>query len=156
MPYTYDVKAVGLDEIVNKTKPELYRKPLHDMFLRLGNLARNIAIRKAPRNTGELQRSIMADITPMSARIFSIKNYAVPVEMGRRKNSRMPPRGPIEAWLRSKGKDPRAWFVVARAIARRGIKGRFFMRAAYQAVAIKMPLALKTVERQIAASWEQK
>jgi hypothetical protein len=156
MPLNYDIKARGIDEIMKKTKPEIYRVPMAKMFNRLGNQARDIAVRTAPKNSGELHRSIKADIKPLSARVFSTANYAVPVEVGRRKNSRMPPLEPIRAWLRSKRKDPRLAYVVARAIARRGIKGRFFMKAAFQAVQVKLPLGLKRVEREIAATWSKK
>lgn len=52
--------------------------------------------------------------------------YAVYVEMGTKPH--WPPRAPLELWAARVLGDARLWFVVARAIARRGTRARHFMR----------------------------
>ena len=142
----------GIDELMKKTKPELYREPLATMFKELGTVAWRTAIQRAPYFTGALQRSIRLNVRPLSARIFSNLNYALPVEVGRSRNSTPPPVGPLRRWANSKGINV---YALAKSIGRRGIKGRFFMRAARQAVEMKLPFQLKHVERRIAARWSK-
>ena len=142
----------GIDELMKKTKPELYRKPLAAMFEELGTVAQRTAIQRAPYFTGALRRSIHLNVRPLSARIFSNLNYALPVEVGRSRNRRPPPVGALRRWANSKGINV---YALAKSIGRRGIKGRFFMRAARQAVEMKLPSQLKLVERRIAARWSK-
>jgi len=142
----------GIDELMKKTKPKLYREPLATMFKELGTVAQATAIQRAPRYTGALQQSIHLDVRPLSARVFSILNYALPVEVGRSRNRTPPPVGPLRRWANSKGINV---YALVKSIGRRGIKGRFFMRAARQAVERKLPFQLKIVEKKIAKNWER-
>lgn len=59
--------------------------------------------------------------------------YAVVVERGRRPGAKLPPRGPIQRWAQLVLGDGSLWFVVARAIARRGTKGQHMFEQAAQA-----------------------
>ena len=144
----YDIDMTGLDSLKRKLRPELYREPMAEMFQTIAAVGERTAKQRAPRDTGALKRSIHSDARPMSARIFSNKAYAVPVEFGRRKGARMPPPNALRGWARRKLGNPNLAFVVARAIARRGIKGRFFMKAAHQAIMIKMPFQMKLLEKK--------
>jgi len=56
--------------------------------------------------------------------------YALVRELGRRPGS-WPPRGPIERWCHIVLGDARAWFFVARKIARHGYKGAFMFARAW-------------------------
>ena len=143
----------GIDELMKKFRPELYREPLGDMFGRLGVIAQRTAVQRAPRFTGALQRSIHLTVRPLSARIFSNLNYAVPVEVGRSRNRTPPPVGPLRRWAASKGINV---YALVKSIGRRGIKGRFFMRAARQAVEMKLPFQLRLVAKQIASRFEKR
>jgi hypothetical protein len=142
----------GIDELMKKTKPALYREPLAELFRDLGTTAQRTAIQRAPRFTGALQRSIHLDVRPLSARVFSNLNYAVPVEVGRSRNRTPPPVPALRRWANSKGINV---YALVKSIGRRGIKGRFFMRAARQAVERKLPFQLKLAERRIAARWSK-
>lgn len=51
----------------------------------------------------------------------SASNYAIFVHEGRRPGAKAPPVDAIKQWLHDKGADEKMAFVVARAIARRGI-----------------------------------
>lgn len=65
--------------------------------------------------------------------VATAQAYMTVVERGRRPGGRFPPRGPIQAWAGRVLGDASLWFVVARAIARRGTKGHFMFRdAAYK------------------------
>ena len=146
----YDIDMTGLDSLKRKLVPQIYREPMAEMFQTIAAIGERTAKQRAPRDTGALKRSIHSDAQPMSARIFSMKAYAMPVEFGRRKGARMPPPNALRGWARRKGGNPNLAFVVARAIARRGIKGRFFMKAAHQAIVMKMPFQMKLVEKKVA------
>lgn len=80
-------------------------------------------------NTGALARSWRSVPNADGTRIVNLQPYWAVVEYGRRPNSTPPPRAPIEAWLRRRLKlkpaaARSAAYVVARAIGRRGLRGR--------------------------------
>jgi hypothetical protein len=63
--------------------------------------------------------------------------YPAVMEFGRRPGAKMPPPSALERWVHLKLGVPAevqrgVAFTVARAIARRGIKGRFFMRQGFE------------------------
>ncbi len=59
--------------------------------------------------------------------------YAAVVEYGRRPGRPMPPHSDVfEAWLLSKGLDPKLSFVIRRAIGRDGTKGRRILEEVMQ------------------------
>jgi len=94
-----------------------------------------------PVDTGILRASIATRVTPgqeagvlVRGEVFTGAQapYAIYVEAGTRPH--WPPRAPIEAWARRKLGDASLWFVVARAIARRGTRAHWMFRDAWQAV----------------------
>lgn len=107
-----------------------------------------------PKDTSALARSITSEAKPLSARVFSTLNYAVVTEEGRRSGARMPPPEALAGWLRRHGSFTTP-FVLARSIARRGIKGRFFMRAAKEATEQQMPNLLNEAAQGIGREWEK-
>lgn len=76
---------------------------------------------------GAIARSFESRVTGLSARISSSLPEARPVEYGRHPGSAFPPPSALKNWAASHGLEGLE-FVIARAIARRGIKGRFFKR----------------------------
>ena len=78
--------------------------------------------------------------------IINIPSYAIFIEQGRRPLSKMPPLNVILAWVkrkRIKGRDKKSGrfikdnvlvFLIARAIARRGIRPRPFLKKANQII----------------------
>ena len=80
-------------------------------------------------NTGALLRGWKARKLPNGAAIVQRKPYGSVVEYGRRKRSRFPPLQQIQRWIQRRlgksAKEAKAMtFVVARAIARRGLRAR--------------------------------
>jgi len=149
------IEVEGLDKLRKKLSPRTYEKAVATMMEDIAIVGERTAKQRAPRDTGALKRSIHSDARPMSARIFSNLSYAVPVEVGRGKNKRMPPPHALHGWLRRHGKPQSAAYVVARAIGRRGIKGRFFMKAAADAIRFKLPSMVERASGDIAKRWSR-
>lgn len=108
----------------------------------------------APKDTSALARSLVSEVKPLSARVFSTLNYAMVIEEGRQAGARMPPPEALRGWLRRHGSFTTP-FVLARSIARRGIKGRFFMRSAKEATEQQMPNYLNEAAQSIGREWEK-
>ena len=86
-------------------------------------------------NTGQYLRSWRTERVPGGVRVWNSAPYAPIVEFGRRKGAKMPPVAEMEIWARrrlelSATEAKRAAFVIARAIARRGLEGRRIMTGA--------------------------
>lgn len=90
--------------------------------------------------SARLRRSIVSKVSSsvrgVVGSVFSSltsEKYPEVMEFGRRPGARMPPPSALERWVRLKlGVPPNrvagVAFVIARSIARKGIKGRFFMK----------------------------
>lgn len=94
-----------------------------------------------PVNTGLLRASIATRVTLgtpagtlVHGEVFTGQQapYAQFVEQGTRPH--FPPRAPLELWAQRVLGDRRLWFVVARAIARRGTRARHMFREAFAQV----------------------
>lgn len=115
-------------------------------------LGERVAKEGAPRDTAALARSIDSVHNGMEARVFSTLNYAAPVELGRQAGAAMPPPEALVGWLRRHGNFTTP-YALARSIARRGIKGRFFMRAARKRVEDERHKLLDAAAVKIARMW---
>lgn len=142
----------GLKELRRKLQPELYAEAVEKIIKGLVTLGWATAGRKAPYFTGALKRSIHAEAKPTMGRVFSNLNYAVPVEYGRSPNRTPPPVGPLRRWASKKGINV---YALAKSIGRRGIKGRFFMKAALEAMRIKAPVFIRVASADIAKRWSR-
>lgn len=85
-------------------------------------------------NTGEFVRAWRVLNTPEGARLMNDRPYGPIIEKGRRVGAPQPPQAPIARWaqlrLGMSRKDAKAIaFVIARAIKRRGLLGRFILTA---------------------------
>lgn len=115
----------------------------------------NEARLRTPADTGILRGAIATKVTQgvsathlVQGEVFTGRQapYALYVEEGTRPH--FPPRAPLEAWARRKLGDGRLWFVVARAIARRGTRARHMFRDALRIVQPKIePTITAFVER---------
>lgn len=118
---------------------------------------------RTPVNLGHLRGSIDKTIygEPPSFRgeVFTPLLYGIVVERGRRAGAKAPPIAPIMLWVRRKqivftrvlksGKTvplsiESTAFLIARAIGRRGIKGKFMFEKGFEAA---LPYILRTWER---------
>ncbi len=121
------VRLVGIDALLRKMQPDYLVAPAaHDMLERAGSEGERVARDGAPDSVAARMHT---EVSSFHAEIVSMHPASAAIEAGRRPGAPMPPESAIAAW--AGGRLPRraAW-LIARAIGRRGIRGRFFMRAA--------------------------
>lgn len=155
------IEIQGLKKLNAVTKPELVLGPTTRVIRDMALLAEKTAKANAPRDTAALQRSIAAQIQPLQARVGSTRNlvYFEVAEVGQaplgKAKQHFPPPSALAGWARRHGfgTSAGALFVLARSIARRGFKGRFFMRKGRQAVERKLPGRLRKAANEIEKSW---
>ena len=95
-------------------------------------------------DTGALTRSIEARVSDLTVTVEvplvqPTSAYANVMELGRHADRHPPPVSAIQGWVRRHGIPAEAAYVVARAIGRRGIQGRLYMRRAFEALEHQMP-----------------
>lgn len=155
MPVTLDIDldTAQLRRLLNRLRPA-------DALAGIATLLRNVSIfterhakEGAPKDTSNLARSIAWDAQPLSARVYSPLAYAAVMEAGRRPGAKMPPPDALRGWMRRHGMGPAGAWALARSIARRGIKGRFFMKAARDKAEAKLPDFLRTMRADLEARW---
>lgn len=153
MVVSFEIK--GAEEISSTLKASLWKKPLRKLFVRATVIAENKARNEAPKDTGSMARNIQSNISSTKASVSLPRNLAYyhVMEEGRRPGGRMPPVDAIAGWLRRRGSSANA-FVVARSIARRGIKGRFFMRQGFVATQKAMPKLLRKMGEDVGLKWQ--
>lgn len=108
----------------------------------------------ATRDTSALARSWSSEIRGLSAEVFSPLQYAIVEEEGRRPGAKAPPSEALRGWARRHGfpTSRGALFVLARAIGRRGRKGRFHLRGATDDLERRLPGMLGDAARAIVSS----
>lgn len=151
MDYTVEVEGMG--PLRAKLTPDLYQRALAGVLTDAAILGEREARAGAPKDTSELARSITHEVKPTFARVYSTMNYAEVVEKGRGENKPPPPPKALYEWLDRHGIDRQAAFVIARAIGRRGIKGRFFMKNAREKVDRALPGFIAKASAEIRARW---
>jgi|TARA_R110002020_G_scaffold273457_4_gene488612 hypothetical protein len=163
--FSMHIDPKDLKRLHEKLGEHAYLEAMTSVMHSAANLAERHAKQNVPVDTGALRRSINSDAKPLSARVFSNLNYAVPVEVGRKPGQRMPPPNALRGWARRKLGNPNLAFVVARGIAKRGsaktkggryIGGRFFMRKALNEVKKKLPYYMEEAAHYTAEQWGRK
>jgi hypothetical protein len=150
-----EMRIHGLERLLSKLTPELYRPAMLHLLTAASLLAERTAREGAPKDTSALSRSITSEVKPTSARVFSTLAYASVMEEGRRPGARMPPPDALRGWMGRHGLGNVAPFVIARGISRRGIKGRFFFKAAQQAVEHALPGLAEAAGRKVQEEWHR-
>lgn len=115
----------GMERLVRDMHGEPMLEAMRDATLYVTADAR----RDAPVDTGRLRASIFPEVRAEGRQVIGVVGsnveHAPFMEFGTRPH--WPPRQPIETWARRHGL---SWFVVARSIARKGIKARAYLRGA--------------------------
>lgn len=140
--------------LLAKLGPQLYAPAVRQLIARLALTTERAAKAQAPTDMGALRRSIVSDLRPTSAKVYTPLHYAASVEYGRRPGS-MPPPQALIGWMRRHRMDGSPW-ALARSIARRGIKGRFFMRAGLKAATDALPNLTALAARKVEQDWRTK
>ncbi len=124
MPATIRIQG---DEKLRKAlaSKTLINEPVRRFLERSAQTVEGKGKQNAPVDTGRLRSSISRDVQPANKRAFvgSKLPYAAPVEFGRPPGT-WPPLSALQPWARRHGfpAGNAGAFLVARAIARRGIK----------------------------------
>lgn len=144
---------IGLERIQEKLTPDLYMPSIHDVLRDSSSFATREAQQAAGRDLGAIAQTIGATVTMTSATVTARHPGALAAEYGRRAGAAPPPTTELDAWAAHRGLQAIV-FVIARAIGRRGIAGRFFMRqAADRLERSEMPRLLSIAAAQIEARW---
>lgn len=115
--------------------------------------------------TGQFQRSIKSRVSGKGSKVtgrigsYMDKWYPNVVEHGRGEGKKMPPPEALYDWLRAKGTAenelPQVAFVVARSIGKKGIKGVFAFKKAFESVRMlvmaQFTAANEAISRELAA-----
>lgn len=150
----FTIRLQGTDKVEKAARAALpaFRA---DVISLAATFAEREARLAAPRDTSALARSIHSQVQPTQARIGTNLVYASVMEFGRRPGGRMPPVAALVGWARRHGMAGRE-FVLARAIARRGIKGRFFLqKATHSLIAHGFPVIIGQAIRAAQNRWRQ-
>jgi len=134
----YRIDAGSLQRALRRLSPERFARQARAAMEESLAFLQTEVQRRTPVFQGHLRGGIFTEIRGQSIDIRGIvapspatRDYASVVELGRRPGGKLPPRGPIERWTKLVLGDASLWFVVARAIARRGTKPRrMFAQAA--------------------------
>ncbi len=132
------------------------RDELTKAMTRSALLVEGQARRVAPVDTGRLRGSITHEVRPFGGGVRGTVGttvvYAPPVEIGRRAGAAMPPAGALLGWMGRHGIPASAEFVVRRAIGRRGIPARPFLRRALREMEGRIRQEFAQVPRRVLAS----
>ena len=136
------VEIKGQEELQRKLQPGyLTASPLAGVLAAASANAQKVA---SVGVGGTAARSILSDVKPTSARVFSMMSdaRATSIELGRDAGDTPVHPDVLERWARRVGFSG-SLYSLARGIARRGVKGRFFMQAAVRSTDALLPQLLR-------------
>lgn len=150
MTGSFSVELEGLNALIRKCNDDaLIAEPLHHMISKATDIGTKVARDQAGPTVA---RTISSEVHDAIGRIVATHPAAKVIEGGRKPGAKLPPIGPITDWMASKGIGGSP-FVIARAVARRGIKGRFFMRKAKSRVRAALPGLMHDAGAEIERKW---
>lgn len=162
MPLTLKMNLKGLKEIKAKLTREALVLPIaSDAIRELTTIAEAAAKLNAPRDMGGLVNDIVSEVAPLQGRVHIVgKSRGVKsavVEFGRGADKQQPAASDLAGWASRHGfgTSRQAIFLLARAIGKRGIKGRFFMRKARLQTRRQMPAVIEKMNRKAEAIWSR-
>jgi phage gpG-like protein len=163
------VQFEGLEELKKKLKSETAAGPCRKFLDRSGRSIVSKAKPLVPVNTGRLRKSLLSTVSnetpvPLSVTVGTNVTYAPFVEFGR-KPGRWPPDAAIRTWVTQKNRgrlgtrDPEALdrmtFQVRRAIGRRGVKERPFLRDGTEAAIPAIQAHVTTLGKEIEEAYRR-
>lgn len=118
---------------------DVIARPLTDLVRNASLIAERAAREGMPKDTSEGARSIVSEVQGLQARVASPLVHVAVMDQGRRAGAPPPPPEALLGWMRRNGIPEEMAFPLARAIGRRGIKGRFFFAKGVKAVEADVP-----------------
>ena len=156
------IELKGIEELLRKTAaPASWLGPaLRTMLTKSALAVESNAKKLVPVDTGTLRRTITHPVAgglmPLVATVGTNAPYAVVVHEGRRAGAPAPPSGKLLSWMSRHGMDPKSAFVVARAIGRKGIKGRPFLKNGFEASRSAIDGYSAAFQRDVEIMWGKK
>lgn len=119
------IEIENLDEMQKRFErsPEIVGRELTTATKEAGKEILRREVMEAPHDTGNLQRSIQMQFSPIQVKVWPNAKYAKDVHEGTEPH--VIPIGDLEGWARRHGTSP---YAVQRAIAKRGTKANPFVR----------------------------
>lgn len=151
------VTVDGLAEIAGRMRdPAMLAEPMRELFTEAARIGQRAATDNVDGGRGLAVRSIGSRVEPTQARVFSAMDRARSrsIDQGRRRGQ--PWRGllaQIIRWREAVG-HPDSAVEIAKGIQRRGVKGRFFKRAAVEAVNNALPGLVDDVRGRVVRWWD--
>lgn len=146
-----NVEIEGLIEVQRKMEQmvaELHGAPMLNAMRDATLLVQRDARKLCPVDTGRLRSSIVPEVRQQTGVVIGVVGsnvtYAAAMEFGTRPH--WPPLDALEPWARRHGMSA---FLVARAIARRGIKGRRYLRGALEQNAKRIHVLIERAVQMI-------
>lgn len=143
---TVTVDPGDLARVLGRMKASLYASVVEDLVERSSEVALREA-QNGAREIGGVGSSFSASARGFGATVESHHPGAMTSEFGRRAGAKMPPPGALARY-------GEASYAIARAIGRRGIRGRFFFRKARETLArVELPTLLARAASRIEDKW---
>jgi hypothetical protein len=150
----FSVDQPSLERLKAKLTPALYTDSVKEVFREAAASVQRDIQSSETRDIAAIARSFLTDVQPLGARVYSLNPGALAVEFGRKPGTPMPAEA-LTAWAARHGLSGLE-FPIARAIQRRGIKGRFFMRRALdRLVSSELPQLLRKAIGEIEQRWRR-
>lgn len=148
----FAMQVLGVPQLQRRLGSDFLVRGVRGLLTRLTLKGERWAKEGIKVDTGALARGMQSEVRGLTGRVFNPLGYARAVDEGRRPGARMPPPAALVGWIRrhAPGMSP---FVLARAIGRRGIKGRFFMKAALGKLRNTLPGEIRKAQRDIQQAW---
>lgn len=149
-----EIRIEGAERIKAKAGPQLFAKAVRNFLGKSALVIERRAKELTPVDTGRLRASFSHSLdaaqVPLWARVGSSVKYAPFVENDTRPH--FPPLSAIEGWAHRHGMIP---FLVARAISKRGTKGKHMLKRAFEESQQKIKSLLNQMGREIKEDWEK-
>ncbi len=149
------VRLEGVPPLKRKLTPahRFLTGPTHRYANRVGTVVRNFSRQRAPRWRGGLQKAItyrvLGGTVAREVRVEANAVHAAIHEFGHAPY--WPPPTALEGWAAAHGFGPGGGFLVARAISRRGIAAKHYMRDGVAAAEPRVRAYADQMQREIEA-----
>jgi hypothetical protein len=149
---TKRITVVGVDRLRKKLAPKLADEAMAGLIRTASREAEDYAKARA-RGVQSVINGIHLEPHGLTADLKSMHPASLFIETGRRPGAPPPPSAALVGWMAERGITASPW-VIARAISRRGIRGRFFMRGAKSRFRTRLRSYLKQAEADIQKAWK--
>lgn len=152
------VTLEGVAEVQSRMRdPAMLNEPMREMLTEAARIGQRAATDRMDGGLGIAVRSVASRVEPNGARVFSAMATARSrsIDQGRKPGQPLKSLLPgIIRWKQAVG-HPDSAIAIAKGIQRRGVKGRFFKRAAVEAVNNALPELFGQVRRGATRWWQR-